>query len=59
MGTFKTFMAMCKAYCAINVLLLPKAYAQGGYILAPLALMTACFFEALAAVKLAQIAIRY
>ena len=59
MGPVKTFFAIMKAYCAINVLLLPKAYTTGGYLFSPLALMTGCFFESTAAVKLTQIARKY
>ena len=47
---------MCKAYCAINVLLLPKAFSKGGYIISPLAMAIGCFFETYSAVKLARIA---
>lgn len=59
MGPFKTFMAMCKAYCAINVLLLPKSFTKGGYVVSPAAMAIGCFFETLSAVKLAQIAVKY
>ena len=56
MGCFETYIAMIKAYCAINVLLLPKAFANGGFILSPTALLVATIFEALCAVRLALVA---
>ena len=59
MGPVKTFFAIIKAYCAINVLLLPRAFANGGYLLSPIAMMTACFFEALCAARLTSVAHQY
>ena len=56
MGCFGTYVAMFKAYCAINVLLLPKAFANGGYILSPTSLFVATLFEAMCAVRLSMIA---
>ena len=55
-GCFETYIAMIKAYCAINVLLLPKAFANGGYILSPIAMFVATLFEALCALRLCKIA---
>ena len=43
-----------KAYCAINLLLLPKSFKNGGYILSPIALIISCTFEATCAIKLSQ-----
>ena len=59
MGTFKTFFAVLKAYCAINVLLLPCSFANGGYLLSPIAMIVACFFEALCAARLTSVAQQY
>lgn len=56
MGTTKTFFAVMKAYCAINVLLLPRSFVNGGYLLSPLAMMVAFFFESLCAVRLTNVA---
>ena len=55
----KTFFACIKAYCAINVLLLPKSFVNGGYLLSPLSLIVATFFEALCAVRLTNVAQKY
>ena len=59
MNNFKTFFAVIKAYCAINVLMLPMQFANGGYLLSPIMLIVACFFECLCAIKLSEIAIKY
>jgi len=56
MGTYETFFAIMKAYCAINVLLLPISFKNGGYILSPICMLFACFFETLCAIRLADVA---
>ena len=52
MGNIQTFFAVCKSYCAINVLLLPRSFVNGGYLLSPIAMVVACFFEALCAARM-------
>jgi amino acid permease len=52
MTSFQAYFALLKAYCAINILLLPKAFKNGGYLLSPLALILACLFECTCAIKL-------
>ena len=59
MGPVKAYFAIMKAYCSVNVLLLPMTWTKGGYMLSPFALIFACFFEGLASVKLAQVAIKH
>ena len=59
MGTFKTFIAICKAYCSVNVLLLPMSFTKGGYVGSAFTMVIACFFQTLAAVKLVQVALKY
>ena len=54
MNTFQAYFALMKAYCAINVLLLPMAFRNGGWALSPCSLIVACTFEATCAIKLAQ-----
>lgn len=44
MSRMQTFFAMLKCYCAINVLLTPKSFANGGFLLSPIALIFACIF---------------
>lgn len=54
MNVIQAYFGLIKAYCAINVLLLPKAFKNGGWLLSPIALTVACIFEATCAIKLAQ-----
>lgn len=54
MNVVQAYFGLIKAYCAINVLLLPKAFKNGGWLLSPIALIIACGFEATCAIKLAQ-----
>ena len=46
-----------KAYCAINVLLLPNAFAEGGYILSPCAMVFALIFQGMTAKILTDVAL--
>jgi len=41
MSKVQTFFALCKCYCAINVLLTPKAFRNGGYLFTPICLFVA------------------
>ena len=59
MGTITTFFAVLKAYCAINILLLPCSFANGGYFLSPCAMFVACFFEGLCAYRLCEVGVAY
>ena len=54
MNRVQTFFAICKNYCAINVLLIPKSFSNGGYLLSPIALIISCFLQATCAIKLTQ-----
>ena len=45
LSNWDTFVAVAKAYCAINVLLLPCSFKNGRYIIAPVALAVACSFH--------------
>ena len=56
MGTLATCFAVMKAYCAINVLLLPCSFANGGYVLSPIAMLVAVSFESLCAARLTTVA---
>lgn len=56
---FQTFFAILKAYCAINVLLLPLSFVNGGFILSPIMMIIACFFETLCAIRLSTVAYKY
>lgn len=56
MNSYQTFFAVVKAYCAINVLLLPRSFVNGGYLLSPVMMLIACFFETLCAMRLTTVA---
>ena len=55
MTTFETYIALLKAYCAISVLVMPKAYMNGGWAassafqIASAVLTTICAFKLLEA----------
>lgn len=57
MGTFYTYIAVFKAYMAINILLTPRAFVNGGYILSPFALAIAFTIEAFSSVRLMNVAL--
>lgn len=59
LSNWDTFVAVAKAYCAINVLLLPCSFKNGGYIIAPVAMVVACFFESLCAARLTSVANKF
>ena len=54
MNCIQAYFALLKAYCAINILLLPKAFKNGGWLLSPIALAISCLFQTTCAIKLAQ-----
>lgn len=54
MTDVQAFFATCKCYCAINVLLTPKAFKNGGYLLSPVALIIAAVLQCMCAIKLTE-----
>lgn len=54
MNRVQAFFAICKCYCAINVLLVPKQFANGGFVLSPTALIISSFLQGMCAIKLTQ-----
>ena len=56
MGSVSTYFAIMKAYTTMNIFLLPIGFRNGGWLLSPLALILACFFETYSAVKLCDVA---
>jgi len=52
MTKVQSFFATAKSYCAINVLLTPKAFRNGGYLLSPIALVIAGALQCYCAIKL-------
>ena len=58
MGNFHTFMACCKGYCAINILILPKNFENGGWLTGILAINFGCLFVGYCALKLVECGIK-
>lgn len=54
MTPWQAYFAIIKAYCVINILLLPKAFKYGGYLLSPAILLVAAISEGVCAMKLVQ-----
>lgn len=54
MGQFAAFMALCKAYCSINILVLPKQFDNGGWLVGVLAINISVTFVLLSVLKLVQ-----
>ena len=58
MGTFQTFAALCKGYCAINILILPKQFENGGWLIGTIAISVAVIFVLYCALKLVKCGIK-
>ena len=56
MDNLRTYFALVKAYMAISILLTPRSFVNGGYLLSPFALAIACAIESLGSVRLVHIA---
>ena len=56
MGSFATFFAIIKAYTTMNIFFMPIGFKEGGWLFSPFALIFACFFEAICAIKLCKAA---
>lgn len=52
MNAFETFIAIIKGYCTIMVLLLPRAFGRGGYVLSPIIMILAGALQMFCALKL-------
>ena len=58
MGNFQTFAAICKGYCAINILILPKQFENGGWLVGLIAIFTAVIFVLNCALKLVKCGVK-
>ena len=54
---FGTFITLIKGYCCLTLLLVPKAYSNGGYIFSPCAQITSFIITSVCSIKLAQTAL--
>lgn len=39
MNAFETYIAIIKGYCALMILVLPRAFGRGGYVFSPIVMM--------------------
>lgn len=53
-GPLATFLALIKGYCAIVVLILPKSFVNGGYLMSPAILIISAILTTICAIKLVQ-----
>jgi hypothetical protein len=54
MGPFQTFAALCKGYCAINILILPKQFENGGWLVGIVSIFASVLFVLTCALKLVK-----
>lgn len=44
MTPFQTYAALCKGYCCINILILPKQFENGGWLIGIISMVVATLF---------------
>lgn len=54
MSAFETYIAVIKGYCALMILVLPRAFVRGGYLASPLILGISGALQAYCALKLVR-----
>ena len=54
MSKIQTFAALCKGYCAINILILPKQFENGGWLVGLISIFAAVAFVLNSALKLVK-----
>lgn len=52
MSDYSALIAICKAYCAINIMVLPKNFENGGWLVGILAINIGCILVYVCALKL-------
>ena len=57
MSNLRTYFALVKAYMAINILLTPRSFVNGGYFFSPIAMIIATIFESFSSVRLVNVAL--
>lgn len=56
MNFFETYIAVIKGYCALMILVLPRSFANGGYVFSPIVLTLSGLIQCISALKLVDIA---
>lgn len=51
---FETYVALIKAYCALLVLLLPKAFSHGGFVFSPICVLVFGAIQTIAGIMLVR-----
>ena len=57
-GSFSAYLAFCKGYCAINVLVLPIQVSKGGWAMGLVCLTVGSFLVTVCAVKLVRAGVK-
>lgn len=52
MNAFETYIALIKGYCALMILVLPRAFGRGGYVFSPIVMMLSGAVQMYCALKL-------
>lgn len=52
MNAFETYIAIIKGYCALMILVLPRAFSRGGYVFSPIVMMVSGAIQMYCALKL-------
>ena len=58
MTNFESFAACCKGYCAINILILPKQFDNGGWLVGTVSILMGGLLVLICAQKLVKCAIK-
>ena len=56
MTAAQSFISILKAYCSLMILILPRSFERGGYVLSPLAMIMSASIQCISAVKLVNVA---
>mmetsp|Transcript_28543 Transcript_28543/g.20626 ORF Transcript_28543/g.20626 Transcript_28543/m.20626 type:complete len:89 (+) Transcript_28543:677-943(+) len=54
LSPFETYIALIKGYCAMTILMLPKAFANGGWMASSIFLVVSGIVTTMCAIKLAE-----
>ena len=58
MSNFDTYIALIKGYCVLSVLLIPKAFSNGGWGISAIFLLTSGYFSMIACLKLVDVGLQ-
>lgn len=58
LSNFETYIALIKGYCVLSVLLIPKAFSNGGWGISAIFLVTSGYFSLMACLKLVDVGLQ-